>query len=72
MYTSVFARVATAEQENPSYSVKLGEYLPELEGYNFNFSIPEGYEFSNLTLYNDMLVVNLSGPQVYWIFDSFS
>jgi DNA-binding transcriptional ArsR family regulator len=70
VYTSVFAGVATAQQESFSYSIKLGEYWPELKGYNFNFSIPEGYEFSNVDLHYDMLVVNLSGPPVYWIFDS--
>ena len=53
------------------YYIDLGEYWPDLEGYIFSCSIPEGYEVSNVTfLYNGTITLELSGPPVFEIFDS--
>ena len=69
-FTSVFAEVATAEQQNSRYLVNLGENWPDVKGYNFSFSIPNGYKVSNVTYYNRMTIFNLTGPPIIEVLDS--
>jgi hypothetical protein len=69
LFTSIFFRVA-AEQQNSRYLINLGENWPDVKGYNFSFSIPNGYEVSNVTIYTGMIVVNLTGPPIIEVLDS--
>ena len=57
----------TTGDSESTYYIDLGEYWPELRGYDFSFSVPEGYSAENLGLNKSRglnIVVQLSGPPI--------